>query len=138
MNVNKLVLNYKNGSIDQDNRILFGQLESMCDSVNGKARVRRLDAMMILEHISKFESCLSITKTALNGTTIDVDPFAEKFPSAYKGIPMSTTFMADFKNGQWYVRGVFRERCHTVECKANLSDSAINALIEKYSRIEVL
>ena len=102
----------------------------------GRATERTLTLSIILDNLIIVENRLDVSKKALNGTKVFADPHAQKFPRAYKYVPMSTHFSAEFENGKWYLLSVDRERCTEGDgLRLILSDSCRSALIDRFSSL---
>ena len=109
-------------------------VQAELDEQQRRCRERILTVDMIFGTLRAVEDHLGIPKKDLEGTRIMCDPFAQKFPSSYKGIPMTTEFQAYYKNGSWRLTDVCRMRCtsgHRVQIV--MSDSAQAALIYRMS-----
>ena len=99
------------------------------------ARARTIDAEIVYNALTHVEEKLNVSKTALDGTTCSIDWNADDFPSAYKWVPESTIFQAEFKNGSWRITGIRRDQTHrfTQRYRLVLSEKAKQALIDRYS-----
>lgn len=74
----------------------------------GKARVRTITASDIAVALDEVERRLDISKRAMDGIHVTIDPNAQNFPNAYKGIPTSTIFRATYKRDHWTLDAIWR------------------------------
>lgn len=81
---------------------------------------------------------LSISKKALAGTRLEYSG-AEHFASAYKYMPESTQFVAEYDGRHWCVLSVSRSFCPDRESNTSikLSESAQAALVARFSTIRL-
>lgn len=101
------------------------KLNTAIKEVEGnRVKVRKITAADILDDINHIEKYLNITKKSLNGTKVMINHHAQKFPTAYKGIPESTYIYAEFTNNTWYITDIIRYRCGNKKFSLNLSESA--------------
>lgn len=110
-------------------------LRSVLDDVQHSCTARTVSASDVLTALDRIQRKLSITKKALEGTTVHVDLHAQTFPGAYHGIPESTQFRAVFHSGSWRVTDISRDRCTTRQYTVALSDSAKLAVLDNASRL---
>lgn len=104
--------------------------------VQSKARTRTISADTITDYCDSLaDSYGMIPKKALHGSTFSVDPFAQHFPNAYKGIPESTQFSLLYSHGQFYLIRLVRDRTksESLTVVANLSEDAQAALLTAYT-----
>ena len=104
----------------------------------GRARVRTLDGICIFRTLVEVENRLGISKSAMNGIVVSIDPWAMSFPNSYNGIPMSTQFTATYKDRHWVLTRICRTECkpasrhifivHTEDSKA--------ALVKRFTYME--
>lgn len=80
------------------------------ESVQGRARVRTVNAEEIALALLRLERALGITKKAMQGVSVTMDLNAQQFPGAYKGIPESTIVDAVYKSGSWRITDLRRDR----------------------------
>lgn len=113
-----------------------GKLTAWLDEVQGRARVRTIDAVDVLDGLEAAAKAIKsggfreISATSLEGVTGVFDPNARRFPNAYKGIPESTQFTAVFRRGRWVVTSIFRGRVASArQIRLTLTDAAKNAII---------
>lgn len=105
---------------------------TMLEAEQRRCSVRLLNPYQICIELSRVDEHLrGIAKKALEGTVVDVDAFAQSFPSAYRGIPESTKFKVVFHRGSWWLIEVYRSpvRCRGSAHRCRLSESAAAALI---------
>lgn len=87
----------------------------MIKAAEGRAKVRRItyhDMLSMLEKVEEYVKRFS-TRADMIGTKVHVNIHASRFPRAYKYIPESTHFEAEFKNNGWKITKVSREECGT-------------------------
>lgn len=89
------------------------KLTEAIKDAEGRATVRTIDAADVCKSLLEIEQKLDISKKAMDGIKVAVDYHAQKFPNAYKHIPYSTQFSAEYKNGSWRLSGIAREETHS-------------------------
>lgn len=110
-------------------------LNDTISEIEGKATARTLVAEEICKGITEVEKQLQgITKKAMKGVKFGYDVNAQSFPKAYKYIPMSTIFTAEFDGKEWRITSIFRGECGKGKCDILLTDEAKKAVLEKISR----
>ena len=112
------------------------KISGAISEVQSKARTRTISVDTITDYCESLaNSYRMIPRKALHGSTFSVDPFAQHFPNAYKGIPESTQFSLLYSHGQFYLIRLVRDRTksesHTVV--ANLSEDAQAALLTAFT-----
>lgn len=112
------------------------KISGAISEVQSKARTRTISVDTITDYCESLaNSYRMIPKKSLHGSTFFVDPFAQHFPNAYKGIPESTQFSLLYSHGQFYLIRLVRDRTksesHTVV--ANLSEDAQAALLTAFT-----
>lgn len=126
---------FAKGQYAEAQNALRGELtgiSEVIDAAQGKAKERLLDAALVVELLDRLESELGLSRKAMEGVSVTVDPNAQDFPRAYKWTPMSTIFEATYKRGAWVLTDVRRDDCrrasrrfvvtHTEASKAALID----------------
>lgn len=110
-------------------------LTKVIKQAEGKSRERTIDASDICKGITEVEKQLQgITKKAMKGVKFGYDTNAQSFPKAYKYIPMSTIFTAEFDGKEWRITDIYRGECGKGKCDISLTDEAKKAILEKISR----
>lgn len=104
--------------------------------VQKRSQVRTVDNSDVIDSLNQISDNLAISKKAMDGVTVKIDPNAQKFPSAYKGFPQSTIVHAEYKNGGWRVTKIARERTQTKRFLITLTDEAKEALIKRFEIME--
>lgn len=102
------------------------KLQTAINEAQGKAKERTINAKEMIDFCNQVFSYIGITKKAFNGCKLTADINAQQFPNAYKYIPQSTQFKAEYKNGCWYLLDVYRNRMDRT-CRAafiSLTDEA--------------
>lgn len=109
------------------------------DAAQKGARVRKIDADMILQACGRIQRKIGISKKAMHGVEISVDLNAQAFPCAYHGIPESTQFRAVYRSGAWYLVDVWRGVCRrpSGEVYVEYTDAARAAIMDKMESISV-
>ena len=103
-------------------------------TAEGRARVRTLDAEDICKAIREVEDRLNgITKKAMKGIVFVYDVNAQTFPNAYKGIPESTLFKAEFDGKEWRIVDIWRGTCRNKSAHITLTEEAKKAILDKIS-----
>lgn len=80
------------------------------------ARVRNATHDDVLHLVSQIEKELErkgLAKKYWTGLRFLCNPNPEKFPNAYKGIPMATYFTVERYPSGWFLAGVERKECRT-------------------------
>ena len=114
------------------------KLNSELKTVQKGARVRTITAEKILSYLACLERDLHIPRRCLNGLKVRIDCNAQNYANAYNGIPFSTQFEAEYRNG-WKITAI--ERCgakrngkkHRYDILA-ISDDAKEKIIENVKR----
>ena len=121
---------YRKGYTTKDlyNRRNVIKLKAELDRVQKRARVRTIKVRDVLYSLARLEKGLDVPKRCLEGLKVRIDCNAQDYVKAYNGIPYSTQFEAEYRNG-WKITAI--ERCearrngkgHRVEIIA-ISDEA--------------
>lgn len=122
-------------TINMKNENAMQKINEELDIIQAKSRVRTITAKDVKEWLEHVERTLSITKKALDGVKVIIDPNAQEFPSAYKYTPESTQFTATFKNGSWRIENIERARCGKIHCRIIHTEESRAAIIERFSSI---
>ena len=109
-------------------------IKNAIEDVEKMARVRTITAEKLIETLADIDKTLGISKKAKEGIKISVDINAQKFPRAYKGIPESTQFTAEFKGGSWRITGIKRAQCRTARIVIEHTEASKAALIGRFTR----
>lgn len=110
------------------------------EAAEGRATVRTITAEDIALYLIEVEKTLALKKAYMNGVTVSVDLNAQAFPAAYKYIPESTQFKAEYKNGSWRLMEVWRGRCRTSgkhACHVELPEAAKKEIIYSMQCLDV-
>ena len=101
----------------------------------GRANVRTVDYITIINDIKTLEKKLSINKKDMTGITADIDHHAQNFPSAYKYRPESTHYVIIKEKTGWKL--LVALRCTTRRdgktFRLTLPDDAKTAIIKSMS-----
>lgn len=121
---------YRKGYTTKDlyNRRNVIKLKAELDRVQKRARVRTIKVRDVLYSLARLEKGLDVQKRYLEGLKVRIDCNAKNYANSYNGIPFSTQFEAEYRNG-WKITDI--ERCkarrngkgHRVEIIA-ISDEA--------------
>ena len=84
------------------------KITAALEAVQGKCKVRTIDADDIKNAIEQMERFFGIPKCKLDGLRVDCDVNAQSFPNAYKFVPESTIFSAENRKGKWYIVSIRR------------------------------
>ena len=118
--------------LDKDSKIT--ELEKAINEAQSKARVRRISTSTVINTLAKIQKQLNIPKKSMRGIKISVDYYAQKFPSAYKGIPESTYFNAEHDGRHWRITNVYRAKCrYSGEVIINHTEESKKAIINRFS-----
>lgn len=99
----------------------------------GRATARTITVNDIVCQLNK----IRVPKSKLNGTVVHYNG-AEHFPNAYKYRPECTHWIAENRNGRWYLTHIYRDTCpnrSTWRMEVKYSQEAIDWLIKNESYI---
>lgn len=111
-------------------------LTAAIKEAEGRSTARTVTAKEILSTLEEVEDKIGV-KRAMNGTTVNWDG-GQKFPSAYRAIPYSTHWTAEYRNGHWNILTIARGICPNVSTGSGrvcYSDAAKQVIIEKASTL---
>lgn len=93
--------------IKEENR---DRIEKVLNEVQRRTRARELDADMIFCAVNELNRRIIpfVKKKHLKETTACVDMYADNFPMAYRGVPKSTYFRAQYNGKEWVLIEVGR------------------------------
>ena len=112
-------------------------IQAVLNDEQARCHIRIVTVGQIYQMLRDVEETLRISKTALDGTTVHCDPFAQRFPQSYRGVPMTTVFQARYSNGSWRLTDICRVRCAPGKrITINLSPSARDAVLARMSFID--
>lgn len=105
----------------------------------GRAKVRTIDADDVAAALHDLEKRLGISKKSMEGLHVTVDLHAHRFSNAYKGIPESTIFDAEYRRGAWRVVDIRRDRTRAPSnaIVVRHTEQSRQAIIDKYTNIEL-
>lgn len=124
-------LNEKCQIIRNDFETVASKLTEAIETVEGKAVVRKIDAQDIICALMEVNDFLSISKKAMVGTRVRIDCNAQNFPNAYKWVPQSTIFLAEFTKSGWTVTDIYRGTAMRKKVFMLMSDTAKEAYLNK-------
>ena len=109
-------------------------LSSDLDTLQKRCTARTIDTDVIVDSLSRYMAALRISKTAAVGVKVTVDPNAQNFPNAYKYMPESTLFDAEYTAKGWIVSNIRRGTTHRAAgtYHATLPDKAKAAILERF------
>lgn len=84
------------------------KITAALEAVQGKCKVRTIDADGIKTAIAQMEKFFGIPKCKLDGLRVVCDINAQNFPNAYRFVPESTIFSAENRKGKWYIVSIRR------------------------------
>ena len=94
-------------------------------------RARCITVSSIERAVARIEKNLSgmLHKKDWTGVRFDIDPNAQSFPSAYKGVPESTQAIIERFPSGWFVIGLTRDACTGTKIRPRSFDFKAAALI---------
>lgn len=110
------------------------KLQGILDYVQCRSKVRTIEIDDIINALAEIENKLSLPKKAMIGVSAWVDVNAQKFPTAYRGIPESTQFHAEYTTGGWKILSVVRYRCTNTKVEITHTEASKEALIQRFSK----
>lgn len=113
INVAREVNDYRKGTLELSKRRNIAKLENELSIVQKRKRERTITARDIVQSLVRLEERLGLPQRCLNGMRVRIDCNAQDYAKAYNGIPYSTQFEAEYRNG-WKITAI--ERC---EAKRN-------------------
>ncbi len=110
------------------------KLEKAIKEAEGRATARTITVSDIMESLRYIEKKLGVPKKALEGCKIYVDINAQDFPKAYKYIPESTHFSAEFVHGSWRITNISRGQIRKPSKRylVDLTEDAKKAILGEY------
>lgn len=122
--------------LDKDSKIT--ELEKAINEAQNKARTRTITVSTVMNTLIKVQKQLDIPKKSMKGITINVDYYARKFPSAYKGTPESTQFIAEYDGRHWRITNVYRAKCRsTGEVVVSHTEESKKAIIDRFTTLSI-
>lgn len=112
------------------------QLQAVLDAVQKRSNARTLTADRIIGILVAVEQELSIPKKYMRGIRVCYTG-AQHFPSAYRGTPESTHFVAEYSGTAWRVTAVYRSLCpnRRDSVELQLPEAAQQAILAAHSRL---
>ena len=101
------------------------------------ARVRNATHYTVETMVDRIEHGLErkgLLKKYWTGLTFLCNPNAERFPNAYKGVPMATYFTVERYPSGWFLVGVERRECKTdyITLVSGLSDEQKRGVLNAF------
>lgn len=112
----------------------ISKLSESIREAEGRATARTITANGIILELLDITEKLHISKKAMNGIKLYCDMNAQTFPGAYKYIPQSTVFEAEFRNGSWRIAEVKRDTCGTARVRIIHTEESKAAILARFSR----
>ena len=66
--------------IDEAHR---GMIQEAIDEAEGQARMRTIDASTVIKDTATIAKYFGVSRRAMDGLVVDVDPYCQYFPNAY-------------------------------------------------------
>lgn len=110
------------------------RIEDAIKEAEGRATERTIDYLDLTYAIKEIEKKLDIPKVSMTGIIAHIDYHAQTFAKAYKYTPSSTHAVVKKTASGWNLIGVHRNVCHTKRYMLNLTETAIQALIERVEK----
>lgn len=112
-------------------------LAGVLDEVQKRCSARTVTPEVIVEILARLEDKLAITKKAMEGLVVRVDPCAQDFPGAYKYTPESTQFSARYSNGSWRVTELERAATRRQNQRIVVEHTEVSkaAILARYTQI---
>jgi hypothetical protein len=103
------------------------------------ARVRNATHYTVETMVDRIERGLErkgLLKKHWTGLRFRCNPNAEKFPNAYKGVPMATYFTVERYPSGWFLVGVERRECKTdfISLVSGLSEEQKQGVLDAFYR----
>lgn len=119
--------------VKEENR---AKIEAAIAEAEKKTRVRAVTYRDIEQDIVTIDKMfVGISKKDKDGLQVACDPNAQNFPNAYKGIPMSTTYLLTYHNGSWRLSEIGRERTHVYRhVVRTMPETVKQYLVDRYTR----
>lgn len=111
------------------------KVDNVLGTVN--ARVRNATHYTVETMVDRIERGLErkgLPKKYWTGLTFLCNPNAERFPNAYKGVPMATYFTVERYPSGWFLVGVERRECKTeaITLVSGLSDEQKRGVLNAF------
>ena len=110
-------------------------LQAVLDEAQGRAKVRTIsveDLFCVCQDAEKELTSHGVTKAHLRGVEIVADPCAQKFPSAYKYVPISTQFKAEYGPSGWRLVWMARDICGTKDRILHFNDTVERDILSHF------
>ena len=108
-------------------------LNSAVDVAENRCSARLIDADDVVCRLIRLEDDLAISKKAMDGIAVIIDPNYGVMPNAYKGVPESTQIRAEYKSGSWRITDVRRAPLRRHEFTVNHTEQSKQALIDRFT-----
>lgn len=116
-----------------------GMIQEAIDEAEDQARMRTIDAGTVIKDTATIAKYFGVSRRAMDGLIVDVDPYCQYFPNAYtkKGGPKSTHFNVEYTERKAYLTAVYRDYVRTpgsYYIAEVMSDELKEALIARFER----
>ena len=114
-------------------------IQEAIDEAEGQSRTRTIGAGTVIEDTATIAKYFGVSRRAMDGLVVDVDPYCQYFPNAYKdkGSPKSTHFKVQFMKRKAYLTAVYRDYVRTpgsYYIAEVMPDKLKEALIARFER----
>lgn len=126
-------------AVNLSNKTARERIQMKLDEVQKGCSARTITFDDIVTALYRVTVKLDIHKKDIDGTTVTIDVYADDFPRAYKYIPYSTIFDAEYRNGHWYVTNIYRGKTHAKGRAVYmiLSESAKTAVLDNFNNFDI-
>lgn len=124
--------------VEEVYNVAIGRLQTALNEVQYRRRVRTITVEDIIRKLLDVEDFLDmLSKKDMNHIKVICDLNGQRFPSAYKGVPESTIFEAEYVNGHWNINDVWRgkTRCTNEAEILGYSENAVKSIMRYYSKL---
>lgn len=90
------------------------KIKKALDDAQKRCSVRLVQTEQVFETVAKMEEYrkkYGILKKNMEGVTVRINLYQDRFPTAYKYTPEGTVFHLIFKGGKWRLYVVYRDTC---------------------------
>lgn len=102
------------------NRNNVERIRKALDDAQKRCSVRLIQVEQVFEAVAKMEEYrkkYGILKKNMEGVTVRVNLYQDRFPSAYKYTPEGTVFHMIYRGGKWRLYAIYRDICEGNENK---------------------
>lgn len=114
----------------------YNEIEEALRNGQKYSKVRRADLNDVLYWLNEIERKFAdVADYRLKGTTVWINVWAQKFPNAYKGVPMGTWICIEKFQSGWALTSVCRSRVVQRSTYVTLSKKAAEGILKNYQTI---